>query len=127
MVFLGLQSLSQLGARGEPTTAIKTNPRLGRMSLFFTPYFENKVLAKLPYITRGMCIRVVQSPLRTQMQTDGERVTFWARVPELNGRVLSVMTLPEKDSLYIDQASKHLDLKTLDLRRIPFGAETVAG
>jgi uncharacterized protein YuzE len=34
---------------------------------------------------------------------------------------------PETDSLYIDQASKHLDLKTLDLRRIPFGAETVAG
>ena len=27
----------------------------------------------------------------------------------------------------IDQASKHLDLKTLDLRRIPFGAEKVAG
>jgi uncharacterized protein YuzE len=27
----------------------------------------------------------------------------------------------------IDQASKHLDLKTLDLRQIPFGAEKVAG
>jgi uncharacterized protein YuzE len=27
----------------------------------------------------------------------------------------------------IDQASKHLDLRTLDLRRIPFGAEKVAG
>ena len=27
----------------------------------------------------------------------------------------------------IDQASKHLDLGTLDLRRIPFGAETVGG
>jgi uncharacterized protein YuzE len=36
---------------------------------------------------------------------------------------------PETDSLYIDidQASKHLDLRTLDLRRIPFGAERVAG
>ena len=27
----------------------------------------------------------------------------------------------------IDQASTHLDLRTLDLRRIPLGAETVAG
>jgi hypothetical protein len=27
----------------------------------------------------------------------------------------------------IDQASKHLDLRTLDLRRIPFGVENVAG
>jgi uncharacterized protein YuzE len=27
----------------------------------------------------------------------------------------------------IDQASKHLDLRTLDLRRIPFGVEKVAG
>ncbi len=27
----------------------------------------------------------------------------------------------------IDQASKHLDLQTLDVRRIPFVAETVAG
>jgi uncharacterized protein YuzE len=27
----------------------------------------------------------------------------------------------------IDQASQHLDLRTLDVRRIPFGAEKVAG
>ena len=27
----------------------------------------------------------------------------------------------------IDQASKHLDLRTLDLRRIPFGVEKLAG
>ena len=50
---------------------------------------------------------------------------------------------PDTDSLYIDlaeragvdtreigididQASKHLDLRTLDLRRVPFGVEKVA-
>ena len=27
----------------------------------------------------------------------------------------------------IDQASKHLDLKTLDIRRVPFGADALAG
>ena len=36
---------------------------------------------------------------------------------------------PETDSPCIDigQASKHLDLATLDLRRIPFGVEKLAG
>jgi uncharacterized protein YuzE len=29
--------------------------------------------------------------------------------------------------IVIDQASKHLDLRTLDLRRFPLGAEKVAG
>lgn len=36
---------------------------------------------------------------------------------------------PETDSLCIDidQASEHLDLGTLDLRRIPFGAGRATG
>ena len=70
------------------------------MDFSFTPYFKHKVLAKRPYITRGMCIRVVQSPLRTQMQTDGERVRFWAQVPELNGRVLRVVTLADQRTIH---------------------------
>jgi len=70
------------------------------MDFSFTPYFENKVLAKRPYITRQMCIRVVQSPLRTEMQTDGERVRFWAQVPELNGRVLRVVTLADHRTIH---------------------------
>ena len=30
----------------------------------FTPYFENEVLRKRPYLTKDMCIRVVESPVQ---------------------------------------------------------------
>jgi uncharacterized protein YuzE len=137
------------------------------MDFSFTAYFESKVLAKRPYITREMCIRVVQDPVRIELQTDCERVRFWAQVPEnhpqcVPGSEIQAMRIeyfPDTDSLYIDladragvdtreigdgivvdvdadghpvgididQASKHLDLRTLDLRRIPFGVEKLAG
>jgi hypothetical protein len=34
----------------------------------FTPYFENQILRKRPYLTKRMCIRVVQSPIRFEPQ-----------------------------------------------------------
>ena len=70
------------------------------MEFFFTAYFESKVLAKRPYLTREMCIRVVQSPARIEGQTDGDRVRFWAEVPELNGRVLRVVTLADRKTIH---------------------------
>jgi hypothetical protein len=66
----------------------------------FTAYFERKVLAKRPYITREMCIRVVQKPVRVELQTDCERVRFWAQVPELDGRVLRVVTLADQTTIH---------------------------
>jgi len=59
----------------------------------FTEYFETRVLAKRPYLTRAMCIRVVEAPTKKEVQDDGERVRFWAVVPELDGRVVRVVTL----------------------------------
>jgi len=95
----------------------------------FTAYFESKVLAKRPYSTREMCIRVVKNPVHIELQTDRERVRFWAQVT-----VSLYIDLAERAGvdtrevgIDIDQASKHLDLRTLDLRRIPFGVEKVAG
>ena len=70
------------------------------MEFFFTAYFESKVLAKRPYLTRDMCIRVVQSPTRVEQQTDGDRVRFWAEVPELDGRVLRVVTLADQKTIH---------------------------
>ena len=51
----------------------------------FTPYFENRILRERPYLTREMCIRVVESPLRIEPQED-DRFRVWAAVPELDGR-----------------------------------------
>ena len=70
------------------------------MGFTFTAYFEPKVLAKRPYITREMCIRVVQDPVRMELQTDCERVRFWAQVPELGGRVLRVVTLADQRTIH---------------------------
>ena len=61
---------------------------------------RSDALAKRPYITREMCIRVVRQPLRTEPQRDGERARFWAVVPELGGRVLRVVTLVDRRTIH---------------------------
>ena len=44
-----------------------------------------------------------------------------------DGIVIDVDAEGHPVGIDIDQASKHLDRRTLDLRRIPFGAEKVTG
>ncbi|MBN8247089.1 MAG: hypothetical protein J0L84_06555 [Verrucomicrobia bacterium] len=70
------------------------------MDYAFTEYFTNKVLTKRPYLTPEMCIRVVRQPERKEMQDDGERVRFWARVEELDGRYLRVVTLADEMTIH---------------------------
>jgi hypothetical protein len=65
----------------------------------FTDYFEEQVLRKRPYLQREWCIRVVQSPERVERQADG-RWRFWARVPELEGRPLRVITLDDWTTIH---------------------------
>jgi hypothetical protein len=65
----------------------------------FTPYFENEVLPKRLYLTKDICIRVVQSPLRVEPQ-EKNRFRFWAVVPELGGRYLRVITLADKLTIH---------------------------
>jgi hypothetical protein len=65
----------------------------------FTPYFENEVLRKRPYITKDMCIRVVASPIRLEPQ-ENNRYRFWAKVPELGDRYLRVITLEDKTTIH---------------------------
>jgi hypothetical protein len=65
----------------------------------FTPYFENEVLRKRPYLTKEMCIRVVESPICEESQEDN-RFRFWAAVSELGGRYLRVVTLSDKATIH---------------------------
>jgi hypothetical protein len=65
----------------------------------FTPYFENEVLRKRPYLTRDMCIRVVERPIRVEEQ-EGNRFRFWAAVVELGGRYLRVVTPADKTTMH---------------------------
>jgi hypothetical protein len=65
----------------------------------FTEYFENNVTSRRPDISKEMCIRVVLNPVRSEPQ-EHNRFRFWARVPELGGRFLRVVTLADKLTIH---------------------------
>lgn len=60
----------------------------------FTPYFENEVLRKRPYLKKEWCIRVVEHSMKSERQ-ENNRIRFWGKVPELGHRVLRVITLDD--------------------------------
>jgi hypothetical protein len=65
----------------------------------FTPYFENEILGKRPYLTKDMCVQIVESPLRVEAQ-ELNRFRYWAAVPVLGGRYLRVITLEDKLTIH---------------------------
>lgn len=65
----------------------------------FTLYFETEVLRKRPYLTREICIRVVEEPQKVEIQPDG-RVRFWAILDQLGGRALRVVTLADRRTIH---------------------------
>ena len=65
----------------------------------FTDYFENEVLRKRPYLKKEWCIQVVEEPLRVEKQ-EYNRYRFWARIDELEGRILRVVTLEDKKTIH---------------------------
>jgi len=65
----------------------------------FTPYFENEVLRKRPYLKKEWCIRVVRNPIKVEPQ-ENNRFRFWGAVEELEGRFLRVVTLEDKTTIH---------------------------
>ena len=65
----------------------------------FTPYFENEVLRKRPYLTKEMCIRVVEQAIRVEPQ-EWNRYRSWAAVSELGDKYLRVITLADKVTIH---------------------------
>ena len=65
----------------------------------FTEYFEQVVMRKRPSLTKEMCVRIVEKPIRTESQEDN-RFRFWARAPELGDRFLRVVTLADKTTIH---------------------------
>ena len=65
----------------------------------FTEYFEKEILRKRPYVTKELCARAVQQPVRTELQ-EGNRYRFWALVPELGNRYLRVVTLADRVTIH---------------------------
>ena len=65
----------------------------------FTDYFENEVLRKRPYLKKEWCTRVIENPLKTELQ-EHNRYRFWAAIEELDGRILRVVTLEDKSTIH---------------------------
>ncbi|MBU4271093.1 MAG: hypothetical protein KKA28_04425 [Planctomycetes bacterium] len=65
----------------------------------FTEYFENEVLRKRPYLRKEWCIRAVENPIRVEPQ-EHNRYRFWAEIEELEGRILRVVTLADKQTIH---------------------------
>jgi hypothetical protein len=64
--------------------------RLPLMAYRFTAYFENEVLRKRPYLTKEMCMGVVERALRVEPQ-ERNRYRFWAPVPDLGDGYVRVL------------------------------------
>ncbi len=60
----------------------------------FTAYFENEVLRKREYLKKEWCIFVIENAIRIERQDD-ERIRYWARIDELEGRILRVVALAD--------------------------------
>lgn len=65
----------------------------------FTPYFENEVLRKRPYLKKKWCIEVIENPIRSEKQ-EHNRYRFWGKIDELDGRFLRVVTLDDKKTIH---------------------------
>lgn len=91
VVFLAILARSATGQRLSVYTTLVQGPRKPgeldgpeALAYGFTEYFENEVLRKRPYLTKELCIRVVQQAIRDEPQ-EGNR--FWAAVPELGNDI----------------------------------------
>ena len=58
----------------------------------FTSYFENEVLRKRNYLKKEWCIRVIENPIRVEIQ-ENNRFRFWGVINEFESCVLRVVTL----------------------------------
>ncbi len=62
----------------------------------FTNHFEKEVLRKRPYLKKEWCVSVIENPLRVEPQ-ESNRFRFWGIIPELEGRILRVVTLERQE------------------------------
>jgi hypothetical protein len=65
----------------------------------YTEYFEKEVLRKRPYLKKEWCIGVIERPIKVEPQ-GRNRFRFWGVVPELQGRILRVVTLSDKKTIH---------------------------
>ena len=65
----------------------------------FTKYFERQVLKKRSYLKKEWCIFVIENAEKDEPQEDN-RHRFWAKIDELEGKYLRVITLDDKVTIH---------------------------
>ena len=63
-----------------------------------TPYFEERVLRKRPYLVREWCIRAIENPVSREVQPNG-RVRYWTLIDEI-GKHIRVVTLEDGETIH---------------------------
>ncbi len=63
-----------------------------------TPYFEEQVLRKRPYLKREWCRTALVQYVRKESQPDG-RIRYWVFIPEL-AKYLRVVTLQDGETVH---------------------------
>jgi hypothetical protein len=63
-----------------------------------TRYFEEQILKKRTYLTLKMCIKIIENPIKEEIQEDG-RKRFCGLVPELN-KIIRVVVLKDGETLH---------------------------
>ncbi len=64
----------------------------------FTPYFNNKVLFKRPYLRLEWIEKVITRPIRREIQPDG-RIRLWGFIEE-TGKFLRVVLEPDGQTVH---------------------------
>jgi hypothetical protein len=65
----------------------------------YTDYFESEILRKRPYLQKEWCVRVIENPIRVEAQ-ENNRFRFWGAIEEMDGRILRVVTLADKETIH---------------------------
>lgn len=63
-----------------------------------TRYFEEQILVKRTYLTIEMCVKVINNPLKKEIQQDG-RTRYWGFVPELD-KIIRVVVLEDGETIH---------------------------
>ncbi len=67
--------------------------------LEFTEYFSKKVLEKRSYLKIEWIEQVVNNPIRIEIQTENNRIRFWAYIDEIE-KYLRVVTLSDGKTVH---------------------------
>jgi hypothetical protein len=64
-----------------------------------TDYFRNKVLIKRPYLKMAWIEKVMNNPLKTEFEENGERIRFWGYIEEID-KYIRVITLSDGKTVH---------------------------